>query len=48
MPADPVNFETFASSYSNIMEGNIDVFSFLPSAFVDGINVIAIELHNGS
>ena len=48
MPADPVNFETFASSDSNIREGNIDVFSFLPSAFVDGINVIAIELHNGS
>lgn len=48
MPADPVNFDTFASSDSNIREGNIDVFSFLPSAFVDGINVIAIELHNGS
>ena len=48
MPADPVNFETFASSDSNIREGNIDVFSFLPSALVDGINVIAIELHNGS
>lgn len=48
MPADPVNFETFALSDSNIREGNIDVFSFLPSAFVDGINVIAIELHNGS
>ena len=48
MPANPVNFETFALSDSNIREGNIDVFSFLPSAFVDGINVIAIELHNGS
>ena len=48
MPADPVDFETEALSDSNIREGNIDVFTFPPSAFVEGTNVIAIELHNGS
>lgn len=48
MPADPVDFETSALSDSNIREGHIDVFDFPPSAFVEGINVIAIEVHNGS
>lgn len=48
MPADPVDFETLALSDSNVREGHIDVFTFPPSAFAEGTNVIAIELHNGS
>jgi hypothetical protein len=48
MPADPVDFETVALSDSNVREGHIDVFTFPPSAFAEGTNVIAIELHNGS
>lgn len=48
MPAAPVDFETLALSDSNVREGNIDVFDFPPSAFVEGTNVIAVEVHNGS
>ncbi|MDA7518325.1 lamin tail domain-containing protein, partial [bacterium] len=48
MPADPVDLETLALSDSNIREGHIDVFDFPPSAFVEGTNLIAIEVHNGS
>lgn len=48
MPADPVNFQTTALSDSNVTEGHVDDFTFPPSAFVEGINVIAVEAHNGS
>lgn len=48
MRDDPVDYLTTALSDSNVAEGNIDVFNFPPSAFVEGTNVIAVELHNGS
>ena len=48
MPANPVTFETTALSDSNVTEGHIDNFTFPPSAFVEGTNVIAVEVHNGS
>lgn len=48
MPADPVTFQTTSLSDSNVTEGHIDNFTFPPSAFVEGTNVIAVELHNGN
>jgi len=48
MPVEPVTFQTTALSDSNVAEGNIDNFVFPPSAFVEGTNVIAVEVHNGS
>jgi len=48
MPAGPVDLLTTALSDSNVSEGNIDIFEFSPSAFVEGVNVIAVEVHNGT
>ena len=48
MPADPVTYLTTAINDSNVEEGHIDVFSFPSSAFVEGTNVIAVEVHNGT
>jgi hypothetical protein len=48
MPADPVTFQTTALSDSNGAEGDIDNFTFPPSIFVEGTNLIAVEVHNGN
>lgn len=48
MPEGPVDFETTALNDSNVTEGHIDEFTFPPSAFVEGTNVLAVEVHNGS
>lgn len=48
MPDGAVNFQTTSLSDSNVREGNIDSFTFDSSAFVDGTNVLAVELHNGN
>lgn len=48
MPADPVDFETLALNDGNVREGHVDDFTFPPTAFVEGTNVIAVEVHNGS
>lgn len=48
MPSDPVTFPTLALSDSNVTEGHIDSFTFPPSAFVEGANIIAVEVHNGT
>lgn len=48
MRADPVTFQTTALSDSNVTEGHIDNFTFPSSAFVEGTNLIAVEVHNGN
>jgi len=48
MPEGAVSFNTPALSDSNDSEGNFDSFTFPPSAFAAGTNVIAVELHNGN
>ncbi len=48
MPEGNVSFDTPSLSDSNGAEGNFDSFTFPRSAFVEGNNVIAVELHNRS
>lgn len=48
MPEGDVSFDTPALSDSNGSEGTFDSFTFAPSAFVAGTNLIAVELHNRS
>ncbi|MFT6863524.1 MAG: hypothetical protein ACJAVK_002085 [Akkermansiaceae bacterium] len=48
MPDGNISFETPSLSDSNGDEGTFDSFTFPPSAFVAGANVIAVELHNRS
>ncbi|YCM45798.1 lamin tail domain-containing protein [Verrucomicrobiaceae bacterium 227] len=48
MPAGPVTFETLALNDSNVAEGHLDYFTFPPSTFVEGTNVMAVEVHNGT
>lgn len=48
MPSDPVTFQTLALSDSNVTEGHIDNFAFPASAFVEGTNIVAVEVHNGT
>jgi len=48
MPEGNISFDTPSLSDSNGAEGNFDSFTFPRSAFVEGNNVIAVELHNRS
>ena len=48
MPAGQINFNTRAIDDSSGAEGSFETFTVLPSLFTEGINTIAIEVHNGS
>ncbi len=48
MPDGLVDSQTTALSDSNVTEGYVDEFGFPPNVFVEGTNVFAVEVHNGS